>query len=93
MGRHSVRRYRPLHSAHGPLYWAVVMWPVMLTRAARPRRRAGDALHETGAAGLDPMTPVGPPAAVRAVAADTWQVGEGGVAPTWDDHPASVALR
>jgi hypothetical protein len=93
MGRHSVRRYRPLHSAHGPLYWAVVMWPVMLTRAARPRRRTVAAPQQTAPAWLDPMKPVGGPAAARAVAWDTWQVGEGTVAPRWEDHHGSVALR
>jgi hypothetical protein len=91
MGRHSVRRYRPLHSVHGPLYWAVLMWPVLLTRAVKQRAGGDRGPAELPGPGLgvsSPSTAPRPPAA----ALSTWQVGEGGVAPLWEERPAS-ALR
>jgi hypothetical protein len=94
MGRHSVRRYRPMHSAHGPLYWAVVMWPVMLARASAQRGRARSSWNGAAPVALEALAPAGGPTTTRARAAvaDTWRAGEGGIAPTWDEHPGPVAL-
>jgi hypothetical protein len=91
MGRHSVHRYRPLHSVHGPLYWVVLMWPVLLTRAVRQRTGVGQSPEEVAAFRLGSSAPAGTPRRAAA-AVETWQLGEGGVAPQWEDHPAS-ALR
>lgn len=92
MGRHSVHRYRPLHSVHGPLYWVVLMWPVLLTRAVRQRSGAGRGGREVVAPGLGTRAPAAIPRRAAA-AVNTWQAGEGGVAPQWEERPASVALR
>jgi hypothetical protein len=91
MGRHSVHRYRPLHSVHGPLYWAVLMWPVLLMRAVKARAGADRDSAERADPGLETRAPASTPR-LPATAFDTWQVGEGGVAPLWDERPVS-ALR
>jgi hypothetical protein len=91
MGRHSVRRYRPLHSVHGPLYWAVLMWPVLLTRAVKSRTGANRHLAERDVRGLE-ASALSSARPRPAAAVDTWQAGEGGVAPLWEERPAS-ALR
>jgi hypothetical protein len=87
MGRHSMRRIKPLHSAHGALYWTVVMWPVALRRSLAPRRlgwRGATVFESTPPApshGSVPTFRTFVPA--RPDLAETWRTEEGGVHPTW----------
>jgi hypothetical protein len=89
MGRHSMRSYKPAHSAHGTLYWAVTMWPVVLRRAlADTARRAlvrAPATPRPKAVVPGTVRP-SPPSAL----ATTWRTEEGAVKPSWDRELTSA---
>jgi hypothetical protein len=94
MGRHSMRTYRPAHSAHGGLYWALFMWPVVAGRAIAQLRERRDLDARMG----DAPSPSEDerPALPRASSglADTWRADEGGVKPTWENAaPQGVRSR
>ena len=51
------RTYRPAHSAHGDLYWRVVMWPALLSSGIRQLRR-GLMARRHGVNGSAPPEPL-----------------------------------
>ena len=95
MGRDSIQTYRPAHSAHGDLYWRVVMWPLQISaRIRRVKRQSKErdrrleddsAIRGRSSKGTPPATPLsalpGPWLSPRQ--GRIWLSGEGSVRPMW----------
>jgi hypothetical protein len=89
-----MRPYRPQHSAHGGLYWRLVMWPLLLSTRI-PRAKGGSVArrHRHGDSVVpEPVLEGSPPAPPRSALPTTWLsprqgsvwlAGEGSVRPEW----------
>jgi hypothetical protein len=87
MPRSRRRRRRPAHSAHGSVYWWLVMWPRSLERAIR-RSRAARA-HAPPRRRVPPPPPPPPLAGARA-ARRPWATHEGSVRPLWGERDSQA---
>lgn len=94
--------HRPAHSAHGQLYWVLVMWPLSLwphiARLQRRLRRVGSG--DEGPPAIEPVTsiatprarphgvppPPPPPTPPRVKPRTPWGVHEGSVRPIWEEE-------
>ncbi len=104
MGR-GFSRYRPAHSAHGTVYWTLVMWPFLLGRALVRLRRGGKrSLRRerpgwrrlpgaSAAPSRSPKRPPPPPPPRSEEIPRVWQLEEGGVRPQWSPVPAAHPER
>jgi hypothetical protein len=79
-------RHRPAHSAHGPLYWWAVMWPVAAVRALE-RLRADD---DTATPRRIPPPPPPPPVVDPWTVRRPWATHEGAVRPLWEERDSQV---
>ena len=95
-------RYRPAHSAHGHLYWWLVMWPTTVWRPLRRARRVwidpivsvrsgAGRRGRAGSHAARKMPPPPPPPPVSLPGArEPWATHEGAVRPLWDARDAGA---
>jgi hypothetical protein len=83
LGRDPRRAYRPAHSAHGDLYWRVVMWPKLLpTRIGRPSMGRRHSVDEWA---LPEPLFEGNPRATPPSELSGWLTREGTIVPAGED--------